>query len=452
MGASGSFEHDRSAVGHGAVLRIALPITLSNATGPLTGVALIAVIGQSQGAAEIGGVAVAVAIFSMLLWTFSFLRMATTGLAAQALGAGDRREIAGHGLRALLVAACGGVLLIMLQWPIAAAALELMRVSPVVAASAREFFDLRVWSMPAALVNFAVFGWLIGLGQARRAFEIQLVLNVLNVALAAALVLGLGFGVRGLAVATVIAECLGMIAGLWVARREAARLGAVAPLADAVDLARLRRSMAMNSDIAIRALAHHFVLAFFTSEGAAQGDATLAANAILYNLLSVMIFLLDGFAFAAETFVGQAIGAQDRQAFEQAARITTRWAVLFAVIVGVVAWFAGDALIALAVKSEEVRAEARTFLVWIALSPLAGVWAFQLDGIFVGATRSRDMRNTMLASVAAFFVFWWPLSASFGNHGLWAAYTLFFVVRAILLGLRLPGLVEASFAGRVRHQ
>jgi MATE family multidrug resistance protein len=439
-------------IGHGDVLRIAIPITLSNASAPLAATTLIAVIGQSGTPAEIGGVAVAVAIFNMLLWTFSFLRMATTGLTAQAVGAEDGREVAGHLLHALLVAAVGGLAIIALQRPIAWATLAFMRVSPAVEASAREFFAIRIWSIPAALVNLALLGWLIGLGRAGLAFQIQLGLNALNMALAIGFVGGLGLGVAGLAWATLIAEVAAAAGGLVVVLREARRRGAVAPLADAVDRVRLGQSMSMSSDIAIRALAHHLLLAFFTSEGAARGDATLAANAILYNLLTVMIFLLDGFAFAAETLVGQAIGARDRPGFWRAIDLTSRWAAVLAVLVAIVVWVAGDALIALSVKSDGVRAEARSFLIWVAVAPVAGVWAFQLDGIFVGATRSRDMRNTMLASVLAFFAVWLPLGTWLGNHGLWAAYVAFFLARAGLLALRLPGLVEDVFGRDRRHQ
>ena len=220
---------ERRAIGHVAVLRIAVPITLSNASAPLASVVLIAVIGQSGSPAEIGGVAVAVAIFNMMLWTFSFLRMATTGLTAQALGAEDGREVAGHLLRALLVAVAGGAALILLQRPIGWAALAIMRVSPEVEAAARAFFSIRIWSMPAALVNFALLGWLIGLGRAGLAFQIQLGLNALNVGLAVGFVSGLGLGVAGLAWATVIAEVVAMVWGLVVAGQELRRLGAPRP-------------------------------------------------------------------------------------------------------------------------------------------------------------------------------------------------------------------------------
>lgn len=424
-------------IGHGDVLRIAIPITLSNASAPLAATTLIAVIGQSGTPAEIGGVAVAVAIFNMLLWTFSFLRMATTGLTAQAVGAEDGREVAGHLLHALLVAAVGGLAIIALQRPIAWATLAFMRVSPAVEASAREFFAIRIWSIPAALVNLALLGWLIGLGRAGLAFQIQLGLNALNMALAIGFVGGLGLGVAGLAWATLIAEVAAAAGGLVVVLREARRRGAVAPLADAVDRVRLGQSMSMSSDIAIRALAHHLLLAFFTSEGAARGDATLAANAILYNLLTVMIFLLDGFAFAAETLVGQAIGARAVADVRQAIRLSLFWTFAGGVVLGLFFWLAGPWLIDLMATDAAVRAEARAFLPWILAAPLCGALAWAHDGIYIGALLTTEMRRIMLVS-AALYALALVLLLPFGNHGLWGSMMVLFAARSVLMHWRSP--------------
>lgn len=432
-------------LGHGDVLKIALPITLSNATVPLIGFVDTAVIGQLGQPHLMGAVAVGALVFNVLYWTFAFLRMGTTGLTAQALGAGDDREIAGHLLRALSVALAGGLALLLLQWPIRELALWLTGGSPEVVAAAALYYDIRIWAAPAGLVNFALLGWLIGLGRAGTAFVLQIVLNLLNMALAIALVLGLGWGVTGVGIAALAAEYAAAIAGLAAALAIARSMGVSAPLADAVDRAKLARSLAINADLTVRSLANFVTLTFFTAQGAAAGDVTLAANALLTSMKSIIVYLLDGFAFAVEAYVGRAIGARDRRLYDRAVRLTTEWAAMFALALGAGLWIVGDAVIALSAKSPEVQATARTFLVWAALAPVLGVWCFQLDGIFIGATRTRDMRNMMLASLVVFFAAWAVLAPSLGNHGLWAAYMVFYVARATTLYLRLPALERSAF-------
>jgi multidrug resistance protein, MATE family len=432
-------------LGHIDVLKIALPITLSNATVPLIGFVDTAVIGQLGQPQLMGAVAVGAIIFNILYWTFGFLRMGTTGLTAQALGAKENREIAGHLLRALLVATVGGVLLIALQWPIRESALWLTGGSPEVVKWATVYFDIRIWAAPAGLVNFALLGWFIGLGRAGIAFVLQLALNLANMALAVLLVLGIGMGVAGVGIAALVAEWCAALAGLWVALRLARRMGAHAPRTDAIDRRKLGRSLVINTDITIRSLGNFAAITFFTSQGAAAGDVTLAANALLVNIKNIMVYLLDGFAFAVEAFVGRAVGARNRPLFWRAVRLTTVWAAGFAILVGGMTWFAGEALIAFSAKSDAVRAAAGAFLVWAAVAPLIGVWCFQLDGIFIGATRTRDMRNMMLLSLVFFFAAFAVLGPAYGNHGLWGAMMVFYVARAVTLYARLGALDRAAF-------
>jgi MATE family multidrug resistance protein len=432
-------------VGHAEVLAIALPITLSNATVPLIGFADTAVVGQLGVPHLMGGVAIGAVIFNMLYWTFSFLRMGTTGLTAQALGAGESREIAGHLLRALMVAVACGVGLVLLQGPVRLAAFWLTGGSAEVLGAATTYFDIRIWAAPAGLVNFALLGWLIGLGWAGMAFGLQLFLNVLNIALAVLFGLALEGGVAGVAWGALVAENVAAVAGLALAWRVARGMRAHAPLADGLDVAKLKRSLSINGDLVVRSLTGYAALIVFTSEGARAGDVTLAANALLYSMMSIAIYLLDGFAFAAEALVGRCVGARDRLGFERAVVISTLWAVVFALCLMLVLWLAGPAVIAFSAKSTEVQAAALAYLAWVVASPLAGVWCFQLDGIFTGATRTRDMRNMMIVSISIFLLAYWVLGNAFGNHGLWAAYTVLFLVRAITLGARYPGLVRGAF-------
>ena len=433
------------AIGHADVLAIALPITLSNATVPLIGFIDTAVVGQLGEAHLMGAVAIGAVIFNMLYWTFSFLRMGTTGLTAQAMGARLPREIAGHLLRALLVALACGLALVVLQVPIRSAAFWLTGGSSEVLAAATTYFDIRIWAAPAGLVNFALLGWLIGLGRAGTAFGLQLVLNLLNIGLALLFGLVLGGGVAGVAWGALVAENVAAAAGLAIAWRIARGMGASAPLADALDVTKLCRSLAINGDLVVRSLTGYAALVVFTSEGARTGDATLAANALLYGMMAIAIYLLDGFAFAAEALVGRSVGARDRADFDRAVLISTLWAALFAVALGIVIWLAGPLIIKTSARSAEVQAVALDYLAWVAIAPLAGVWCFQLDGIFTGATRTRDMRNMMIVSIAVFFVAFAILGRAFGNHGLWASYIVLFVARAMTLATRLPGLVRAAF-------
>lgn len=432
-------------LGHWDVLKIALPIVLSNATVPMIGFVDTAVIGQLGEPHLMGAVAVSAVIFNMLYWTFSFLRAGTTGLTAQAFGAGENREIAGHLLRALLVAVVAGVALIVLQRPLRALSFWLTGGSAEVIAAGHTYFDIRIWAAPAGLVNFAILGWLIGIGRAGVAFVLQLALNLLNMVLAIVFTLWMGFGVEGVGYAALISEVIAAAAGLLVVRAILARTGARAPMADAVDRTKLRRAFAINSDLTARTLANFAVLIFFTNQGAAAGDVTLAANALLINIKNIVIYLLDGFAFAAEALVGRAIGAGDRAAFWRAVELSTIWAGVFAVLVALLVWFAGPSVIALSAKSEAVQTAAKAFLLWAALSPFLGVWCFQLDGVFIGATRTRDMRNMMWLSLVGFFVAYAVLGPLFGNHGLWAAYMVFYVTRALTLLTRFPALVAAAF-------
>lgn len=434
-----------SRLSHGEVLKIAVPITLSNATVPMIGYVDTAVIGQTGVPHLMGGVAIGALIFNMLYWAFSFLRMGTTGLTAQAYGADDRREIAGHLLRALMVALLAGVVIVLMQAPIKHAAWWLMGGSPQVQAATGIYYDIRIWAAPAGLVNFALLGWFIGLGRAGVAFAQQLFLNILNMALAILFVLRWEMGVSGVGYAALIAEAMAAAAGLVAAVVMARSMRAKAPLTDAIDMKRLARSFAINADITVRSVAAYAVHAFFTSQGAAAGDVVLAANALLVTIKSVTIYLLDGFAFAAESLVGRSVGARDRDGFRDAVRMTTIWAGGLAVVVAAAIWIAGPAIIAFTAKSPEVQATAAAYLGWAALAPLVGVWCFQLDGIFIGATRTRDMRNTMVLSVLAYLATAWVLLPWIGNHALWAAYLVFYAVRAILLLACMPRLERAVF-------
>lgn len=430
-------------VTHRAILRIAVPVMLSNVSTPLLGVVDTAVVGRLPDPAYIGAVALGALIFSFVFWGFGFLRMGTTGLTAQALGARDAVEIrAGLG-RALLIAAAIGAGLVALQWPIGEVAFALLQGSATVEGLARDYFAVRIWAAPATLANYALLGWFIGLGQARTALVLQLVLNVANMALDALFVLGLGMGVVGVAAGTLIAEVIAAAVGLALARRHLRGVPGSLSRAGLLDRRRLSRAIAVNRDLMIRTLALMTVFVWFTAQGARQGDLLLAANAVLMQFVGVSAYFLDGIAFATEALVGRAVGAARRAELVVALRRTTLWAAALALVASALFGSLGPILIDALTVDEAVRRTARTYLPWAALAPLAGVWCFQLDGAFIGATRSAEMRNAMLQSLAIFLVGWWLLRP-LGNHGLWAALFVGYAARTLTLSRHLPALVRGA--------
>jgi MATE family multidrug resistance protein len=411
---------------------------LSNATVPLVGIADTAVMGQLNDPALIGGVALGSTIFAMLFWAFGFLRMGTTGLTAQAAGAGDKAEIAANLHRALVIAAAAGLLLFALHAPAILLILKLTGGSTQVQTATADYFGVRIVSAPATLANYALVGWLIGLARANLALLLQLFLNALNIALAVLLVLAAGKGVKGAAMAAVLAEYAALLAGILVARR---LLRAYRGTQAAIFEARaFRRLLAVNGDIMIRTICLMFAFTFFAAQGAKLGDVALAANSVLRSLSDLSIYVLDGFAFAAEVLVGQAVGALSVARFRQAVWLSSIWAAALSAAVSMAFWASGLLLIDLMTATPAVRQAAHEFLPWAAMSPLIGVACFQLDGIFIGATRTADMRNMMIVSLAAFLAAWAVLTPAFGNHGLWASLIVFYIVRAITLGLRYPAL------------
>ena len=423
------------------VWRLAFPVILSNLSVPLMGAVDTAVMGHLPDPAYIGGVAVGALIFSYIYWGFGFLRMGTTGLVAQANGARDQGEMRALFLRGLLVAGTIGALVIALQGPIAALALALVQGSPKVEGLARRYYDVRVWSAPAALMQYVVIGWLFGVQRMAAALALIVFANALNMAVALWFVLGLGWGIEGVAGATLIAEWSAALLGLALVGRRIAR--APAGAARIFDGERLLRMMRINGDIFLRTLCLVTAFAWFTSQGARLGDVLLAANAVLLNFQTFMAYGLDGFAHAAEALVGSAIGARDRAAFRDAVQTSTKWAALIALGFAAVYLVAGGALVRTLTGIETVRGAAAGFLPWAVASPLVSVWSFQLDGIFIGATRTAEMRNGMIVSLAGFLALSAALVPLWSNHGLWLAFLAFMALRALTLAVYLPRLYRA---------
>ena len=412
---------------------LAWPLMLTNLTVPLLGLVDTAVLGHLEDPEYLGAVAVGANLFSILYWTFGFMRMGTTGLAAQAYGRQDREAQAGLLVRSVILAVIIGLTLILVHQPLIRLGLALMNPSPEVTALAGEYAAIRIWSAPAVLCQYTLVGWLIGTQYARGPMLMLIAANGLNIVLDLLFVTGLGWNSRGVAAATVIAEYAAALLGFaLVARRlppdlrlSGALLGTLA------DYAAILR---VNRYILVRTVTLLLVLAFFTAQGARQGDVILAANAVLITFLMVISNGLDGFANAAEALVGEAVGQGSRRQFGKVCRTALRWSLWGALLFTLAFVLAGPALIGLLTSIPEVRATARDYLPWLWCLPLAAVWGFLLDGIFIGATHTRDMQNTMLASaLLVFFPVWW-LSTGWGNHGLWLSLILLMLARAVSMG------------------
>jgi MATE family multidrug resistance protein len=386
-------------------------------------------------------------VLATLYWAFGFLRMGTGGLAAQARGAGDTVELSAVLLRAMLVGVAAGLAFILLQGPLFRAAFWIAPAGAEVEALSRQYLGIRIWGAPATIALYAVTGWLIAQERTRAVFVLLVWMNGLNIGLDLWFVLGLGWGVPGVAVATLIAEWTGLVLGLWFCRAAfgPALAAARARLADATAL---RRMAAVNADIMLRSVVLQVAFTTFVFLGAGQGDITLAANQVLLQFLEITAFALDGFAFAAESLVGQAVGARSSDAVRRAARLASVWGVAGSVLLGAAFFALGPQIIDLMATDPTVRETARHFLPWLAAAPVIGIAAWMFDGIFIGATRTADMRNAMLASAAVYAVALAILLPAFGNHGLWAALMVLNATRGVTLALLYPRIPRALDAAR----
>ncbi|MEZ5660771.1 MAG: MATE family efflux transporter [Burkholderiaceae bacterium] len=424
-------------VGHRRVVGMAVPIMLSNLSVPLVGLVDTAVMGRLPGAAQIGAVALGATVFSFLFWGFGFLRMGTTGLVAQALGAGRAQALRGLLLQLGASALLLGLAIVLLQRPIGALAQWALPAGPDVQGALAAYYGVRVWSAPAVLANYVLMGVLVGLQRTGLALVAQLTLNLANAALSLWFVLGLDGGIVGVAWASVLAELLavgvGLIAALVALRPWPARW----PWASLRDMSGYRRLFRINGDIFLRTFFLTFGFAWFNARSAAQGEWILAANAVLMQLINVLAYGLDGFSHAAEALVGHARGAGQRANFRAAVRIAGLWAFALALVFVWIYWLAGERLVFALTIDERVRATALDYLPWVWVAPVITVWCFLLDGIYIGILRTTAMRNATLVATLVLLAVSWPAMAWFANHGLWGALMVFYAARAITLAVGL---------------
>lgn len=423
---------------HGKVWALALPIMLANVSIPLVGAVDTAVMGHLPSEIYIGAVAIGAVVFSFLYWGFGFLRMGTTGFVAQAYGARDHNEMANAFARAVAVALGVGGLLILLQWPIGWLALWLFEAGAETESLAYLYFSIRIWSAPAALVQYAALGFLIGVQRTPAVLGLQLLLNGINITLDLLFVVGMGWGVEGVATASLIGEYSAAVAGVLLVRGTLRRLHGRVERPRLMDPRAFRALVSVNFNIFVRTLCLVFAFSYFTARGAVFGPTTLAANAILMQMIAFISYGLDGFAHAVETLGGGAYGARDLRTFRVAVRTSTQWAAIMAFLNIAVFYLLGGVFVGWMTSLDTVFDEALRYLPWVALSPLLSVWSFQLDGIYIGTTFTREMRNGMLISLAGYLAAVWLLTPWWGNHGLWGALMFFFVLRALTLYVWYP--------------
>ena len=422
---------------------LAGPVMLSNISVPLLGAVDTAVVGHLPGPHYLGAVAVGALIFSVIYQGCNFLRMGTTGLTAQSLGARDPDEVRTWLARAGLLAICIGVLLIALQSPVIWASLKIVNPGPQVQPLADAYFSIRIWGAPMALLNLAMLGWFFGIQNTRAALATQIFMNGVNIVLDLWFVLGLDWGVEGVAWATLISEVSAITLGAWMVRRNLRRVGGHWHMGGVINAERLARMVRVNGDIFIRSMCLQAAFVLVISIGARMGDLTLAANAILLNFQIFSSYTMDAFANAAEALTGEAVGARNREQFRKAVKASSLWALIFSALFSLFYLAVGPLFIDLLTSIDTVRVAAREYLPWMVVLPMISVWSFQLDGIFIGSTWTREMRNGMAMSLLVFGAALFLLVPALENHGLWLSFCLFMVARALTLGAVYPRLERA---------
>ncbi|ARQ56686.1 MATE family efflux transporter [Rhizobium sophoriradicis] len=431
-------------VTHRLVLAIAIPMTLGFLTTPLLGLTSTAVVGHMGDPEALAGLAIGAMLFDLILGSFNFLRASTTGLTAQAYGRRDQHEQQAVFARALISALGCGLALLCLSPLLKVAGLRLMGAEGAIAEATATYFSIRILAAPAALANYAILGFVLGRGQGKIGLLLQAIINGINILLSIYLGLTLGWGVAGVAWGTMAGETAGALVGLFVVLNGFAKADRPA-WAEIVSRHRLAELFALNRDILIRTFVLIGAFTIMTRIGTSFGAVTLAANAVLMNFVLLSSYYLDGLANAAEQITGRAVGARYRPAFDRGLKLTILWSFGLAAIVSAFFFLAGPWLISALTTSPEVRQAAATYLPWAAVTGLTGALAFLMDGVFIGATWSADMRNRMLLSFVGYLAMLAVFVPLFGNHGLWLAMNAFLLFRGFFLAMLVRPRADQTF-------
>lgn len=427
---------------HRSIWALAGPIIISNLSTPLVGAVDTAVVGHLPEPQSIGAVALGALIFSFIFWSFGFLKMGTTGFIAQAYGANDQNLLSNTLSRVILLAVGFGLLTILLSYPLIQFALYLLDSSEQIENLTANYAYIRIWSAPATLCTYVFTGVFIGMHNTRNVLLLLLVLNISNILLDVLFVMGLNMGVEGVALATLIAEYLAASTGFYLLRDQIKIALNQFNWIKILERKAMLLLMKANGDIFIRTLCLVFSFSYFTAQGAKMGDVVLAANAILLHLQSMMAYGLDGFAHAAEALTGSAYGAKDRDKFKRAVKLTTIWAFIIAVFISLIYLIFGEFILSFFTNIDDVLISAKTYLPWMVITPIVSIWSFQLDGIFIGASYTKEMRNAMIVSMLIYLALLQILIPQWGNHGLFLGLSLFMVIRAVTLGVYYPRIIR----------
>lgn len=417
------------------ILRLAIPNIVTNITVPLLGMVDLAIVGHIGNESYIGGVSLGTMIFNLIYWNVSFLRAGTSGFAAQAYGTNDFCESLRILVRGVFIALAIALLLLLCQYPIAWLSAKCISGSADSVAMALNYFYVRIWACPATLSLFVLKGWFIGMQDSRTPMFVAIVLNIVNIVMGLLLVLVLGMGIEGVALGTVIAQYSGLAMMLFFLLKKYPGILRRIEVRESLKWNRMRRFFKVNADIFLRTICLSAVLTCIPYISARMGDMVLAANTLLMQLFTLFSYFMDGFAYAGEAFVGRFIGERNQYSINKSVRYLVLWSLVVTATFTLLYLFAGQWILELLTNNEKIIAVAMSFQKWTLLIPVVGFAAFLFDGIYVGATASRVMRNVMFVATAAFFAGYLLLCREMGNDGLWLAFLLFLALRGGLMAL-----------------
>lgn len=419
------------------IYRLALPNIISNFSIPLLGAVDTALMGRLESEHYLGAVGIGGVIFSFIYWGFGFLRMATTGLTAQAFGENNTSECGRLLLRATSIGIMGSLFLFIFQWQLADMSFHLINTSPEVEHLARAYYHIRIYAAPATLCLHALHGVFLGLQNAHYPMLLTIVVNLVNIGLNLVFVQGLGMKVEGVALATVIAQYVGLLLAILLFFRRYRSLLTGWNFREVLLLSKLKRFLSISGDIFIRTCLLVFSHAYFTAKSAALSDTVLAINTILLQYINLLSYAIDGFAFAAESMIGKYKGAQDLQNLKRTTRLIFLWAFLFSGVILLILMCFGERLLYVFTDQMSLVEQAEVYLIWVIIAPVINVAAYIWDGIFLGATASRALRNSVIVSTLLYLSAVYLLMP-FGNHGLWGALTLLLIARGVSLTMLAP--------------
>lgn len=430
---------------HRSYLALAIPLTLSTITTPLIGAVDTAVVGQLPNPAYLGGVAIGTIIFNTLYWLFGFLRVSTSGFAAQALGADDEKQGVLAFLRPFILAIVAGMGFILLQVPIEQVSLTMMNPDADVRGYAAEYFGIRIWGIPFTLMNYVILGWLMGMSKIKVSLVLQVFMNLMNIALDLLFVHIFEWGVPGVAIATLLSEVTAFFIGLIIILKASRHQMELPPLKEMFDPSSIKKMMSVNRDLFIRTLCLLTVFNIFTAKGASYGTEILAANAVLIQIHYMMAYFFDGFANASSILVGKAIGAGDKRLYKKTLSLSLQWGGISSLMIAASYHLFSESILSLFTRIPSVIELANVYGIWLILFPLSASVGIVFYGVFTGATEAAPIRNSMIYSLIAFVITLYIFVPAYQNHALWLAFTVFSLGRSVFLALYIPQLSKKLF-------